>query len=383
MGAATDAHGWLALLLTPKLGIGQLKSLGLEPGEFAGLAARNRSSLKQLGLPEPMIRAIQAPNPERLDACLRWLDHPDHHLVSIEDPLYPPLLKTTVDPPLVLLVHGSIDVLVRPQIAIIGSRNATPGGLTHAAEFARQLSKAGFVITSGLALGIDGQAHRAAIQSGGLTVAVAGTGPDQVYPARHRDLAHDIVSNGAMISSFAPGVGPRPGHFPARNRIISGMSLGVLVIEAGLKSGSLITARLAGEQGREVFAVPGSINNPQARGCHQLIRQGATLVEGADDMIEDLQAMATELADTLRTLLPNQGASDPSVNDIESTQSSPDVPQNADMQRLLECVGYDPVPVESIIERSAMDTQSVLAALLQLELEGLVTAHAGGRYSRG
>ena len=178
--------------------------------------------------------------------------------------------------------------MLRPQIAIVGSRNATAGGLSIARDFADRLSRAGLVVTSGLALGIDAAAHGAAIDAGGATLAVAGTGPDQVYPARHRDLALRIVDNGAVISSFAPGTGPRAGHFPARNRIISGMSAGVVVIEAGIQSGSLITARLAGEQGREVFAVPGSIRNPMARGCHRLIRQGARLVESPAEVVDEL-----------------------------------------------------------------------------------------------
>ena len=201
-----------------------------------------------------------------------------------------------------------------PRLRLSAAATPLPGGLSIAREFAEDLSRAGLVITSGLALGVDGVAHRSAMDAGGITLAVGGTGPDQVYPARHRDLARRIVDNGAVISSFAPGVGPRAGHFPARNRIISGMSTGVLVIEAGIRSGSLITARLAGEQGREVFAVPGSIRNPMARGCHRLIRQGARLVESPDDIVDELRPLIAELAGELRGLLAPGATSAPEAS---------------------------------------------------------------------
>ena len=387
MGADSEQLGWLKLLLAPGLGGGTLSKLGLEPGDFPTLPDCSASELKQLGLKAGIVHALHNPDPERLQACQDWLAAPGHHLVAITDALYPPLLRRIDDAPPLLLVNGRKEVLVQPQLAIVGSRNVTAGGREHAREFADSLSRAGFVITSGLALGVDGEAHAAAIQAGGLTIAVGGTGPDQVYPARHRQLAHQIVDNGAVISSYAPGVGPRSGHFPARNRIISGMSLGVLVVEAGIQSGSLITARLAAEQGREVFAIPGSIRNPMARGCHRLIRQGARLVETAEEIIEELRPLSEQLAESLRGLI-QQTATEPlkpvgsgaSQSDVNS--SSPALLQDAQSRQLLEAVGFDPTPIDVIIERTQMSTQTVSSMLLMLELEGHVNAHAGGRYSR-
>lgn len=387
MGAEYDPNGWLKLLLAPGLGVGTLSKLGIRPDDFPRLAERPASELRRLGLTGPIVQALHEPDPDRLQACEDWLAAPGHHLIAITDPLYPPLLKRIDSAPLVLLVNGDPDVLVRPQLAIVGSRNVTAGGREHAREFAHSLSKAGFVITSGLALGVDGEAHAAAIEAGGLTIAVGGTGPDQVYPARHHELAHQIVDNGAVISSYAPGVGPRSGHFPARNRIISGMSLGVLVVEAGIQSGSLITARLAAEQGREVFAIPGSIRNPMARGCHRLIRQGAKLVETAEEVIEELRPLAEQLADSLRGLI-RQTVTEASRRvsarpaQIDVNPSSPAMLHDAQTQQLLEAVGFDPTPIDVIIQRTQMSTQAVSSMLLMLELEGHVSAHAGGRYSR-
>ncbi|HMB38004.1 MAG TPA: DNA-processing protein DprA [Wenzhouxiangellaceae bacterium] len=380
MGSEPDQLGWLKLVLAPDLGPGTLDGLDLAPDDYPRLPDCSDRDLGRIGLSREFIRAIKHPDQARLDAALAWLDHPSHHLISRNDEYYPPLLRRIADAPLALFVNGSPEWCLRPQLAIVGSRNATPGGLAIAREFAEDLSRAGMVITSGLALGVDGVAHRAAMDAGGITLAVGGTGPDQVYPARHRDLARRIVDNGAVISSFAPGVGPRAGHFPARNRIISGMSAGVLVIEAGIRSGSLITARLAGEQGREVFAVPGSIRNPMARGCHRLIRQGARLVESPDEIVDELKPLIAELAGELRGLLAPREASssgaDASGAAIESDASDPQV------ETLLAAVGYDPTSVDEIMARTELTTQAVSSMLLELELQGRVAALGGGRYSR-
>jgi len=228
------------------------------------------------------------------------MDEPDpiqaRHILTLHDPAYPALLKEIADPPPLLFVRGDPAVLSRPQLGIVGSRNPTPGGRSLAEDFARSLSRCGLVVTSGMALGIDAAGHRGALRGGGTTLAVAGTGPDRIYPARHRDLARAIVEQGAIISEFAPGTPALPSNFPRRNRIISGLSLGVLVVEAACRSGSLITARLAAEQGREVFALPGSIHNPLARGCHHLIRQGAKLVEDIEDIVEELGPLAAVIS---------------------------------------------------------------------------------------
>ncbi|MBY6203875.1 DNA-processing protein DprA [Halomonas denitrificans] len=377
MDSQERLRAWLILLQAPGLGGGALGALIERDIDPATLPGRSLSELGQLGLREAAARALRRPDEERLARSLAWLDDPNHHLVTLEDELYPPLLGTTSDAPAALFVHGDPEALLSPQVAVVGSRSATRGGLETAAEFGRALAAAGLVVTSGLAAGVDGKAHRAALDAGGRTIAVAGTGPDRVYPAHHRDLAHQIVDNGAVVTPFAPGVGPRPGHFPARNRIISGMSLGVVVIEASLRSGSLITARLAGEQGREVFAVPGSIRNPQARGCHRLIRDGARLVETPADVIEDLAPLAGELAGRLRALLDEDDAS----ADGARADEPPD-DEDPDVQAVLEALGFDPTPVEAVIDRTELTTSAVSSILLSLELEGRVAAHAGGRYSR-
>lgn len=370
-------RAWLIVHQAPRLGASGLQALIEKDIDPVSLPGRSCSELEALGLSSPLARALTRPDAERLDAALAWVAAPGHHLVCYDDPLYPPLLKRTSDAVPVLFANGDPESLVAPQVAIVGSRNATTGGLETARRFAAVLAEAGLIVTSGLAAGIDGAAHRAALAAGGRTIAVAGTGPDRVYPARHRDLAHEIVDNGAVISPFAPGVGPRPGHFPARNRIISGMALGTVVIEAGLKSGSLITARLAGEQGREVFAVPGSIHNPVARGCHRLIRDGARLVEEPEEVLEALAPLAGELASSLRELL-DAGCDAEAVD--RSGQDKPAL--DSDATAVLEAMGFDPTPVDVIIERSELTTSKVSSILMALELEGRVQAHPGGRYSR-
>ena len=376
MAADERRRAWLILHQAPGLGAAGLQALIERDLDPASLPGRSRSELRDLGLSEPIARALSDPDDDRLERSLAWLaSGPTHHLLAWEDPLYPPLLKRTGDGPAALFVNGDPEVLVAPQVAVVGSRNATAGGLENATRFAGDLARAGLVVTSGLAAGIDGAAHRAALAADGRTIAVAGTGPDRVYPARHRDLAHEIVDNGCVVTPFSPGVGPRPGHFPARNRIISGMSLGTLVVEAGLKSGSLITARLAGEQGREVFAIPGSIHNAVARGCHRLIRDGARLVERSEDVLEALAPLAGELAGSIRDLLDGEASTDtpaPAGHD----EADPDV------RAVLEAMGHDPTPVDVIIQRTELTTSAVSSILMTLELDGRVHAHAGGRYSR-
>jgi len=370
--------GWLKLALVPGLGPAAIDRLGVEPADWGELHQQPLSELRRLGLAEPQARSLREPDPEWLDRALAWLDHPTHHLVTRIDPLYPPLLARIDDAPPVLFVNGDPGCLPAPQLAVIGSRKATRGGLEIATEFTARLVKAGLTVTSGLAAGIDGAAHKAAIDAGGKTIAVAGTGPDQVYPARHRDLALRIVDNGAVVSSFAPGVGPWSGNFPARNRIISGMSVGVLVVEAGIRSGTLITARLAGEQGREVFAVPGSIRNPQARGCHRLIRQGARLVETAEELLEDIAALVGELAGELRARLDQDSPDPHSHGGTPGTGPSADSPAG----RLLEAIAYDPVSVDGLIERTGMSTREISALLIELELAGHISPQGGDRYVR-
>ncbi|MET0230169.1 MAG: DNA-processing protein DprA [Rhodanobacteraceae bacterium] len=301
-----------------------------------------------------------------------WLAADTHHLLALDAPDYPPLVREAPGAPDALYVAGDVAALWQPQIAIVGSRNASHAGLANARSFARAFVAAGFAITSGLAEGIDAAAHAAALDAGGATIAVLGTGPDIVYPKRHRELAERIAANGALVSEFPPGTPGRPAHFPQRNRIIAGLALGTLVVEAGLRSGSLITARNASEQGREVFAIPGSIHHPLARGCHRLIRDGATLVETADEVIEALGPLAARLGIHLRARL---GASEPQA-------SAPHAPRSADRAKLLRALGHETLGVDALVERTGLELQALSSLLLMLELEGEIAAERGGRYSR-
>jgi DNA processing protein len=377
MPAPENAHAWLALALTRGLGPRRIAALNDAFGSAARWIEHSDADLRACGLASGLIHALRNPEADPLARCQKWLQAPEHHLVTLDDEIYPPLLRQIADPPPVLFVVGNPDVLVTPQIAIVGSRSATPGGIDHARSFAATLARAGFTITSGLAAGVDGCAHQGCLDTGGLTIAVVGTGPDQVYPARHKKLAREIIASGALVSIFPPGTEVRPGNFPARNRVISGMSLGTLVIEAGVRSGSLITARLATEQGREVFAIPGSVHNPQARGCHLLIRQGAKLVETADEIIEELAPLAGELAGVLQQLLAL-----PDHDGLDKSTRPPHIDNDPEYDRLIEAIGFEPTPVDEIIRRSELTTAAVSSMLLIMELDGRVIAHPGGRYSR-
>ncbi len=325
----------------------------------AAILAADRATLRAR-LPEDKARLVRAAAAEAMpESEIAWLAQADNHLVTWLDADYPPLLREISDPPAVLFVSGDRRCLSRPQLAVVGSRNPTAGGVQNASAFAAHLARAGYVITSGLALGIDGAAHRGALEAGGATIAVTGNGLDRVYPRQHHALAHDMVACGALVSEFAPGTPPRREHFPQRNRLISGMSQGVLVVEAAVKSGSLITARLAGEQGREVFAIPGSIHSPLARGCHALIRQGAKLVETAQDILEELRPFEAAMHDA-------------------GTAPANDGP----MDQLLPHLGYDPVDVDTLVDRSGLTADAVSSMLLNMELRGLIEAQPGGRYLR-
>ena len=298
-----------------------------------------------------------------------WLQHEDHHLIRFGDDAYPALLAGIAGPPAQIYINGDPEVLHLPALAIVGSRNPTAGGAQNAFEFARHLGKTGFCIVSGLAQGIDAAAHRGALAAGAPTVAFLGHGIDRVYPAANRELAREIAAGGALVSEFPLGTAPGRALFPQRNRLISGLSLGTLVVEAARRSGSLITARLAAEQGREVFAIPGSIHNPLSRGCHQLIRQGAKLVEAADDIVSELAPLAGHLLGSMHepeSPRPEQAAADEA---------------DAEYIRLLEALGHDPVTADDLVERSGLTIDQVSSMLLILELEGKIEKLSGGRYS--
>ncbi len=319
---------------------------------------------REAGLSESTCTALRQPDEVRIAAVLDWLAEPGHHLIPLDDPRYPPALHDLTDPPLALFALGDPELLHLPMLTIVGTRRPTPGGALNARAFARDLAGRGLTIASGLALGIDAEAHRGALEAKGLTVAVAGTGVDRVYPARHRELAHAIVDGGGLIVSELPlGTPPHPGQFPRRNRILAALGLGTLVVEAAPRSGSLITARLASELGREVFAIPGSIHNPMARGCHALIRSGAKLVESSSDILEEL---APRLA-------PPPAASRP-------RGAPPELP--ADHARLLEAMGFDPVSADDLVERCGLTAAEVSSILLILQLQGLIAPATGGLYVR-
>ena len=322
--------------------------------------------LRGLGLGAAAIDALRQPDQQALDRDLAWLEAPDHHLITCESIHYPPLLRQLPDPPPLLYAQGRVDMLSEPQLAMVGSRNPSASGQQTATDFARHFGAAGLVITSGLALGIDAASHRGALDAGTGTVAVTGTGLDRVYPASHRDLAHAIADNGVLVSEFAIGTPPLAGNFPRRNRIISGLSLGTLIVEAAVRSGSLITARLALEQGREVFAVPGSIHNPLARGCHRLIREGAKLVETAADVIDELAPLAAVCT--------------PATNTTSSTDDASGF--GNDYTQLLEIMGFDEISIDRLVANSGLTPAEVSSMLLQLEMGGHVAANHGGHYIR-
>lgn len=292
------------------------------------------------------------------DATLAWLEHPGHTLMILGDPDYPQELAQIPDPPLLLYIRGRRELLKRPGLAIVGARNATSQGKANASAFAANLSRAGVCIVSGLALGIDAAAHEGALQGTGSTVAVVGTGADLFYPTRNRALAQRIARDGCMVSEFALGTPPNPGNFPRRNRIISGLSAGVLVVEAAEKSGSLITARVAGEQGREIFAMPGSIHAPLAKGCHKLIRDGARLVDTVNDILESLRIspLAPELAAPMPTETTCLG--------------------------LLAHLGHEPVDIDTLLLRSGSTVGALSLELLALEMAGLLERLPGGKVQR-
>jgi DNA processing protein len=369
-GTREDLRCWLALLHAPHIGPVTGAGLLARFGSAPAILAAGHKAWTEAGLDARAQEALAQPDPARITADLAWLANPDRYLIVREDPRYPERLRQLEGAPLALFVVGDPELLALPQLAIVGSRNPTPAGLENAKAFAESLAAAGLVITSGLALGIDAAAHEGALAGKGLTLAICGTGLDRVYPARHRDLAHAIAQHGALVSEFPPGTPPLAANFPRRNRLISGLSLGVLVVEAALQSGSLITARLATSQGREVFAIPGSIHNPLARGCHRLLRDGAKLVESAQDILEeigpllDLPLVREGLAGSHLAESPANAAPDPEYH------------------QLLAALGHEPTRIDQLVERTGLTADVVASMLLILELQGVVTLSPGGHYHR-
>lgn len=377
---------WLTLRLTPQLGVKTLQKLidhhNISPHELVTL---NPSALTRLKLNDQQIKAITQPNWPLIEQLSAWVEPADQHILcyfdcepsfasSLTSALphclpYPEYLKNISSPPLLLFVKGDHTLLHQPQLAMVGSRNLTITGQDNARNFAHNIAELDIVVTSGLAVGVDGYCHRGALDANGKTIAVLGTGLNQIYPKRHLPLAHEIVArHGALVSEFLPEQTARPENFPRRNRIIAGLSQGTLVVEAAVKSGSLITARYAMEQGREVFAIPGSIHNPMSKGCHALIKQGAKLVESIFDIIEDMPLFQQHIASRV-----NPAAPEPTTHANQTN-----LPHQSTESAILQYIGYDTTSVDIIAQRSAQSINEILTQLLSLEMQGDIAVVAGG-----
>ena len=308
---------------------------------------------------------------DQIKITLEWLAEPNNHLITLADEDYPRLLLETPDPPPILFAKGQLSCLQQPSIAIVGSRNPTAQGEKNAHDFAMLLAEFGFTIVSGLAIGIDAAAHRGALASKGKTIAVVGTGLDIVYPAKHRELAHEIIKQGLLISEFSLGTPSLPQNFVQRNRVISGLSMGCLVVEASLQSGSLITAKFATEQDRDVFAIPGSIHSPQSKGCHQLIKQGAKLVDAVQDIVHELKSEH----------FVSLAAMPLKKNFIPAKNTSPEEIPHAD-KALLDLMSFEPVTVEYLLQHSGLTSDTLSSILISLELDNKIASMPGGRYQR-
>ncbi|OOG48427.1 DNA-processing protein DprA [Polaromonas sp. A23] len=367
---ASELGAWLRLSLTPGIGNTGARQLLAAFGSPEAIFDQDAAALRQLGS-DRLVSAVQtepATLAAQLQIALEWLRGADNrHIIPLGDSAYPPALLDIEDPPSMLYMVGTLDARLRATIqnralclAIVGSRNPTPQGENNARQFAKAFGEAGLCVVSGMALGVDGAAHDGALLGGGPTLAVVGTGLDRVYPKQHLALAHRIAEHGLIISEFPLGTPPLTANFPKRNRLISGLSQGTLVIEAALKSGSLITARLAAEQGREVFAIPGSIHSPQSRGCHALIKQGAKLVESAQDVLEELD-------------LPHVPAVIPANTDLANME-----PEDS----LLAAMGFEPVSLDALQARTGLATAILQARLLDLEMGGELARLPGGLFQR-
>ena len=348
---------WLQLTLTPGLGAATVRNLLERFGLPENVLAAPREQLQSIAGPA-IAALLREERSEAVAHALRWAEEPGHALITLADSTYPKLLLEIPDPPVLLYAAGRLELLARPALAVVGSRNATAQGVRDAEQFAKAFSEAGLTIVSGLALGIDAAAHRGGLAAQGSTIAVLGTGIDVVYPRQNAALAARIAESGLLLSEFPLGTPGAAHHFPRRNRLISGLAQGCLVVEAALASGSLITARAAAEQGREVFALPGSIHSPLSKGSHALIKQGAKLVESADDVLSELNAFR-------RTAFASTRA-----------------PEAPDASTLLSHMGFDPVDLDSLSVRAGLPVEQVSAELLRLELAGCVAALPGGRYQR-
>lgn len=390
MSAAVELADWIRLLETPGVGVDTARKLLTAFGLPATIFQQEHAALCAVVAPRVAAALLAAPTPAilaQIDRTLAWFAGADNHVLTLADAEYPPQLLEIADPPILLYAKGRIDLLTAASIAVVGSRNASAQGLANAEQFAAELTAAGLAIVSGLALGIDTAAHQGSLDIAAAsgqrvsTIAVIGTGLDIVYPARNRALAHAIAAGGCIVSEYALGTPAIASNFPRRNRIISGLSRGVLVVEAAARSGSLITARMAVEQGRDVFAIPGSIHSPLAKGCHQLIRQGAKLVESAQDILEELQAFAPASTEVAVAPVPQRlyrqpPQQFPSVNvSLRSNNATSSDP-------VLQAMGFDPVLQDVLAVRCGLGSAELAAHLLGLELDGQVVRLPDGGYQR-
>ena len=369
MQRADEVFAWMALSRAPALTVPILSAVFERLGGFAGFIGSSEEERQNAGVPAAAREYLKsaAAAPSALERA--WIKNPRHHLVAFCDQRYPGSLHALASRPMALYVDGDPQVLNDPQLAIVGSRNPTPAGRDIAFEFAESLATRGLAITSGLAEGIDSAAHRGALAAQGITLAILGNGIDRVYPRSNRKLSEEIRLRGALISEFPLGTPPRRENFPQRNRLIAALSLGTLVVEAARRSGSLITARLAGDQNRELFAVPGSIHNPLSRGCHELIRQGAKLTETVADILSELNFSA--FFDDRRSVSGSLG----SAAELEAGMDK-------EHKILLDALGFDPADLDMLVVRTGFKAEAVSSMMLILELEGHVQAAPGGRYSR-
>lgn len=354
---------WLALLRAPGIGAVRFQKILCVSNGINEVFDGNLDLFTHVGLPEETRQYLKQPDWALIDQDIAWLQQTNNHIISLQDSRYPTLLKAIDSAPPLLFLHGNIECLSDPQLAIVGSRNPSPSGRETAQQFAHHLAQLGLTITSGLALGIDAASHQGALQAKGCTIAVMGAGLKRIYPAQHRDLAHQIAEQGLLVSEFPPDTPVKPKNFPQRNRIISGLSVGTLIVEAAIRSGSLITARYANEQGREVFAIPGSIHNPLARGCHKLIQQGAKLIETAQDILE-------ELAPLIHLSLAT-----PVEASIETNKDNPAI--DTEYQQLLEAIDHHPVTIDQLVIRTQFNPETLSSMLLILELKGHINAKNG------
>lgn len=355
-----NLEAWLTVLCAPGIGAVRFHRLFERFKSSEKIIHASTSALRSAGVDQKAIHFLQSPPREIIARNLSWAAEPNHVIRTCQCPQYPAKLKELKDAPPLLFIKGREDLLHEPQVAVVGSRHPTPGGQANARDFASGLAQSGLLVTSGMASGVDAIAHQAALDAGGATVAVIATGQDIIYPAKNKPLAERIAKEGVLVSEFAAGVQPLATNFPRRNRLISALSLGVVVVEAKLRSGALITARTAGEQGREVFAVPGSIRNPNAQGCHHLIQQGAKLVEGVEDILVELKP---QIESILKSSATPHDAKPATVVSLE--------PQS---RQLLECMGFDSVTMDALVDRSGLPVQTVSALLMSLELEGYVSS---------